>query len=281
MNPKKAVVFISGQSNAHAHGQKLPENEQITKPLSNVFTLDRDPNQNYDLEKVVWSGFTTAGKNLGESQDHTASFGYHLAKMWQAAIDGGADLPDLYIVQISIGSQGIINGMWNRDREKGELIPGPLKTVKIALFPFAQHIYKRVMEDLEDPLMLGFHWLGCEQDIWREVYKSPEFNERYDHFFDTLLAAIGKPCPVYFYETYLKMMCARFEIDGEAADYINAAIYRQADRLNAKLVRAKESPYWDENDPCLGIFAKDKGHYLAPVQEWFAQQFYNDVIGRL
>ena len=83
MNPKKAVVFISGQSNAHAHGQKLTEEQQITEPLRNVFSLDRDPNQNYNLEKVVWSGFTTAGKNLGESQDHTASLGYHLANMWQ------------------------------------------------------------------------------------------------------------------------------------------------------------------------------------------------------
>ena len=184
-------------------------------------------------------------------------------------------------MQISIGSQGIINGMWNRDRVKGELIPGPLGTVKIALFPFAQHIYKLVMEDLQDPIMLGYHWLGCEQDIWYGAYKAPDINERYDHFFDTILDAIGKPCPVYLYETYLKMMCARFEIEEEAAEGVANAIRRQADRLGAKLVRAKECPYWDENDPCLGIFAKDKGHYLARTQQWFAQQFYNDVMERL
>ena len=277
---KKAGVFIAGQSNAHAHGQKLPESEWITEPLVNVFSLDREPNQSYDLEKVVWSGFTTAGKNLGESQDHTASLGYYLAKLWQSAIDGGAALPDLYIVQISIGSQGIINGMWNRDTEK-VLIPGPLGTVRIALFPLAQHIYKLVMEDLGDPEMLGFHWLGSEQEIWHEAYKAPDIEERYDHFFDTLLAAIGKRCPVYFYETYFKLACRRFGIPDEAGDGVNAAIYRQQERLGATLVRAKESPYWDEDAQGYGIFAPDNGHYLAKVQQWFAQRFYKEVLERL
>lgn len=280
MKTKKAVVFISGQSNAHAHGQALPESERIVKPLPNVFSLDRDPNQSFDITGVVWSGFTTAGKNLGESQDHTCSLGYYLAKMWQSAIDSGASLPDLYIVQISIGSQGILNGMWNRDREK-VLVPGPLGTVNIALFPFAQHIYRLVMADLEDPLLLGFHWLGCEQEIWHEAYKSPELEERYDHFFDTMLTAIGAPCPVYFYETYLKLCCQRFGIPEEAAAGVNTAIYRQAERLDATLVRAQDSPFWDPDAPGYGIFAPDNGHYKAQVQHWYAQRFYDGTLARL
>ena len=277
---KKAVVFIAGQSNAHAHGQKLPEGEWITEPLKNVFSLDREPNQAFDRENIVWSGFTTAGKNLGESQDHTASLGYHLAKLWQSAVDGGTELPDLYIVQISIGSQGIINGMWNRDRER-VLIPGPLGTVNIALFPLAQQIYRLVMADLKDPEVLGFHWLGSEQEIWHEAWKSPELEERYDHFFDTLLAAIGKSCPVYIYETYFHLACRRFELPEAAADGVNAALYRQAERLNANLVRAKESPWWDENAQGYGIFAQDNGHYLAKVQGWFAKKFFEEVLERL
>ena len=279
MNAKKAVVFIGGQSNAHAHGQKLPENEWITEPLPNVFSLDRDPNQAYDRDSVVWSGFTTAGKNLGESQDHTASLAYHLAKLWQGAIDAGKALPDLYIVQISIGSQGIINGMWNRDRAR-TLIPGPLGTVNIALFPLAQQIYRLVMADLGEAEVLGFHWLGCEQEIWHEAYKSPELAERYDHFFDSMLAAIGVPCPVYFYETYLKLCCQRFGIPEEAAAGVNAAIYRQAERLGATLVRAKDSPFWDETAQGYGIFAADNGHYLAKVQQWYAQRFFEEICRR-
>ena len=277
MSNRKAVVFICGQSNAHAHGQFLPEEERILSPLANVFSLDRDPNQSYDLDKVVWSGFTTAGKNLGESQDHTCSLGYYLAKQWQSAVDGGADLPDLYIVQISIGSQGIINGMWNRDREK-VLIPGPLGTVNIALFPLAQHIFKLVMEDLGEPEVLGFHWIGSEQEIWHEAYKQADCQERYDYFFDSIIASIGGSFPVYLYETYLEKACARFEIPLEAAAGVNAAIYRQAERLNnAVLVRAKDSPYWDENAPHWGIFAPDNAHYLGIVQQWYAERFFAEV----
>lgn len=276
-----AVLFISGQSNAHAHGQKLAEQDWITEPLKNVFTLDREPNQAYDLTDVVWSGFTTAGKNLGETQDHTASLGYHFAKLWQSAIDGGAQLPDLYIVQISIGSQGIINGMWNRDKEK-VLIPGPLGTVNIALFPLALQINRLVMQNLrnsgKNPQVIGWHWLGCEQEIWHEAYKQADCQERYDYFFDSIIASIGGSFPVYLYETYLEKACARFEIPLEAAAGVNAAIYRQAERLNnAVLVRAKDSPYWDENVPHWGIFAPDNGHYLSVVQQWYAERFFAEV----
>lgn len=280
MKTKKAVVFISGQSNAHAHGQVIPEKDRITQPLSNVFSLDRDPNQSFDINRVVWSGFTTAGKNLGETQDHTCSFGYYLAKMWQAAIDNGAALPDLYIVQISIGSQGIINGMWNQNKAK-ILVPGPLGVADIALFPLAQHIYQLVMRDLQDPLLLGFHWLGSEQEIWKEAYKSPELDERYNHFFDTMLSAIGAPCPVYFYETYLTLFCRHYGLPEEAAVGVNAAIYRQAERLGAKVVCARNSPFWNSDAPGYGIFAPDNGHYTAQVQSWFAQQFYDEIQGRL
>ena len=280
MEGKKALVFISGQSNAHAHGQLLPEKDRITQPMTHVFSLDRDPNQSFDISSVRWSGFTTAGKNLGESQDHTCSFAYYLALLWQSAIDAGADLPDLYIVQISVGSQGILNGMWNRDRER-VLIPGPLGTVKIALFPLAQHIYRLVMEDLKDPYVLGFHWLGSEQEIWNGAYLSPELDERYDHFFDTLLSTIGVPCPVYFYETYLSLFCRENSLPQDAAEGVNAALYRQAKRLGGMLVRAQESPFWDPEATGFGIFAADKGHYTARVQQWYARRFYDEVREQL
>jgi hypothetical protein len=276
---KKAVVFIAGQSNAHAHNQGLAEVDRIAEPMTNVFSLDRDPNQAYDRENIVWSGFTTAGKNLGESQDHTASMGYHLARLWQDAINRGTDLPDLYIVQISVGSQGIINGMWNPDRER-ILIPGPLGTVKIALFPLAQQIYRLVMADIPDAEVLGLHWIGCEQEIWHNAWQSPQIDERYDHFFDALLSAIGTPCPVYFYETYLEPCCRKINLPLEAAEGVNRAIYRQVERLGGSLVRAKDSPYWDPEREGYGIFAPDNGHYLATVQGWFARKFFDEIWRR-
>ena len=162
-----AVLYIMGQSNAHAHDQNLAEQEHITCPMKNVRTLNRAYNQSFENDHVEWSGFTSAEYNLGETQDHTASLAYYTAKAWQKAIDDGMALPDLYIVQISIGAEGLFagndngpTGMWSMEKPK-KLKPGVLLEADIALFPFALHTMKLVHEDLSarfhNPYMLGLH----------------------------------------------------------------------------------------------------------------------------
>ena len=278
MREKAAVLFISGQSNAHAHAQILAEKDRILQPLKNVFSLDRNPNQSFEITDVVWSGFTTAGKNLGETQDHTASFAYHFSKLWQGAIDGGAKLPDLYIVQISIGSQGIVNGMWNRDKEK-VMEPGPLDTVNISLFPWAQKVNRLVMENLrkngKDPYIIGWHWIGSEQDIIDKVYLREDFQERYDYFFDTILTSMGQACPVFIYKVNCKRYSNRRELPADAVDLVNQALKKQLVRLpSAQMVDAAQCPLWDPSKEHDGIYAADDGHYLPETQKWFAETFF-------
>ena len=274
-----AVLFISGQSNAHAHGQQLPECARITVPLKNVFSLDRNPNQSFDITQVVWSGFTTMGKNLGESQDHTASFGYYFAKLWQDAIDNGADLPNLYIVQISVGSQGIINGMWNPDCEK-TMIPGPLGKVAISLFPWMKQIIRLTMDSFfcrgVTPEVIGWHWLGSEQEVWHQAYLREDFQSRYDLFFQTMLETIDMPCKLYAYKIHFEKACAAFGLPEDASAYINAELMRQCQKHGGTLVDAAQCPYWNAEDERFGIF-KDTGHYLPKVQQWFAEQFFEEV----
>lgn len=281
---KAAVLFINGQSNAHAHHQYLSEEERITEPLKNVFGLDRDPNQSFDIQDVVWSGFTTAGKNLGESQDHTASLAYHTALLWQNAIDSGIALPDLYIVQVSIGSQGIINGMWNRDKEK-VMKPGELKNVDISLYPWALQVNRLAMENLKKQGFateaIGWHWIGSEQDILHAAYEREDFQERYDFFFDTMLEAIGAPCPLYLYKIFFQKACPRLGTPLESVDRVNEALLRQCDRFeDVTVVRPDLCPHWDLEHEHWGIFAEDNGHYLAKTQKWFADEFFADVIRR-
>ena len=279
---KAAVIFINGQSNATAHHQFLAEEDRVYEPMKNVFSLDRNPNQSFDITDVTWSGWTSMGKNLGESQDHTASLAYFLAKKWQAAIDAGKPLPDLYIVQISIGSQGIINGMWNRDKEK-ILKPGVGAEVNISLLPLALHINKLVMKNLTDagknPEVIGWHWIGCSQEIWNEAYLRDDFRERYDYHFDKMRESMGGDIPTYLYKVCVRAGCDRYGLPLESEDIINAEIVRQAGRFGAKLVDPRESPFWDESDSMYyGIFAEDRAHYLPFIQEWFADRFFNEVI---
>lgn len=277
-----AVVFINGQSNAHAHHQYLKEEERITEPMRNVFSLDRNPNQSFDITDVVWSGFTTAGKNLGETQDHTASMAYYLAKLWQGAIDTGEKLPDLYIVQISIGSQGIINGMWNRDKEE-ILKPGPLGTVDIALFPLAQKINRLALKNLEaagkQPVILGWHWIGSEQEIHKKAYEQDDIQERYDYFFDAMMASMGGNVPLYLYKHHTQKLCVRYGISVEATDAVNKVMLSQNTRFpNVTVVDTEHCPLWDTEHMHWGIFAEDDGHYLAGVQKWFAETFFAKAI---
>ncbi len=276
---KAAVLFINGQSNAHAHNQTLAPEDRITEPMKNVFSLDRDPNQSFDITDVVWSGYTTAGKNLGESQDHTACLAYHFARLWQGAIDAGQALPDLYIVQISIGSQGVVNGMWNPEHEK-VMVPGPLGTANIALFPWAQQVNRLVMANLRrqglDPTVIGWHWIGSEQEVWHEVYLREDFSSRYDFFFDSMLESIGAPCTLYTYKIHFEKACEYFELPAESCDYINAQLERQCRRLGGVMVDAAQCPWWDPEGERFGIF-QDTGHYLPWVQQWFARQFFDKI----
>lgn len=279
---KAAVVFITGQSNAHAHGQFLPENERITVPMKNVFALDREHNQSFALNDVTWSGFTTHGKNLGEWQDHTASLAYYLAVRWQNAIDRGQQLPDLYIVQMSIGSQGIINGMWNPDMPK-TMLPGPRPEVNISLYPFAEMIFPMALSNLRrqglEPVVIGWHWLGSEQDVMADAYAREDLEWRYDSFFDNMLSFIGAPCPTYLYKLYFQKCCEAENVPTYAVDRLNEQFIRQCQRhRNMQIVQTEECPYWDENHPHWGIFCADNGHYLACTQEWFADRFFQTAM---
>jgi hypothetical protein len=65
--------------------------------------------------------------NLAENQDNTYSIANCLAAKWQADINNGVELPDLYIIHIAIGAQGVY-GMWSPRRAK-KLIPGKLGDV--------------------------------------------------------------------------------------------------------------------------------------------------------
>ncbi len=278
---KAAVLFISGQSNAHAHGQAMKACDRIETPLKNVFSLDRNPNQSFDITDVVWSGFTTKGKNLGETQDDTYSFAYFFAKLWQNAVDLGACLPDLYIVQISIGSQGIVNGMWNPDTEK-IMQPGVLGTVNISLFPWALQVNQLVLRHLsargKNPFVIGWHWIGSEQDAWEGGFDRADFLQRYDYFFDSMLQSMGEPCSVYLYKLCFQKFCLEANISSRGIDVVNDALQRQCKRHdNMVFIKTDRCPYWDENAPHDGIFAADNAHYLPEVQQWFAKRFYTEI----
>jgi len=285
---KKAAVFILlGQSNAVGHRIPMTEEDKITVPLKNVFGLHRDPNQSFDITELTWSGYTSAGMNLAEKQDDTYSVANCLAAKWQAAIDGGTSLPDLYIVQIAIGAQGITEEyMWYPHREK-KLIPGKLGTVDISLYPFTTHILSLLPESLRrrglEPKYVGLHWRGSENDM-RPVGDDPSIP--YRELFETLLTgfqqALKAEPPITIHRLIFSERAIETNPTGTSntgMDQINQIFDAlAAEDPNITVFDPRNAPHYIADDRRHGIFMQDAVHFNPETNDWVASCIFSDYL---
>lgn len=287
-NNDKAVVFVLlGQSNAVGHALPMSEEDKITKPMKNVFGLSRELNQSFDNKELRWSGYTSFGMNLAEEQDNTYSLANCLAQLWQDEIDRGnkRNLPDLYIVHIAIGAQGVTEDyMWNPNYEK-KLIPGKLGTVDIALTPFTNHILS-LLKDSFDKMgktfeVMGIHWRGSENDTsasW-EVLESTAKNI-HSEIFDGFCKSIGRDVPVILHLRVSHERCMDTDASGEALKkmhYINQVFYElEKENEHVSIFDVRECPYYIYDVRGNGIFLEDVAHYTAQANWWVAEQIFNN-----
>ena len=284
-NEKKCALFILlGQSNAVGHGVPMKNEDTVSSPMKNVFGLSRAKNQSFDIKSLTWEGYTTAGMNLAEECDDSYSVANCLAKHWQAAIDGGEALPDLYIVHIAIGAQGVSRRyMWYPGREK-KLIPGRLGVIDISLYPFTAHILSLVEESFssmgKDFEILGLHWRGGENDtvpereeIERELYGI------YLRIFDGFEAAIGK-YPLILHKIVCPDRCMDMDPTGrklENMHFINGVFERLTERYEgASIFDATTAPQFALGVRGNGIFISDCVHYTPEVNDWVAKSILLD-----
>ena len=277
---KKALFVLLGQSNAVGHAVPMAQEDKILTPMKNVFGLHRRDNQKLDLETLTWSGYTSDGMNLGETQDHTYSLANCLAKYWQEAVDGGAELPDLYIVQIAIGAQGVApQFMWHPDREP-VLIPGTLSKVNISLYPFTMHILSLVKADLGTCDQTVVHWRGGEQDM-AAVFEDPSIDLQpiYSQMVGDLKKSLGDP-RIVFHKIVAKDRMAEEPTGTKArimAD-INAFFegFAEADK-HITTFDPRGYPGFDPNVMGEGIFKEDNIHFKPEVNRWVAKQIFHDL----
>jgi hypothetical protein len=281
---KVAIMILLGQSNAVGHGIPMDPADYISTPLKNVFGLHRDQNQSFTNQELHWAGYVSAGMNLAETQDHTYSVANCLAKTWQAEIDAGnpRNLPDLYIVQIAIGAQGIgRNDMWYPDREP-VLIPGVLGTVNISLYPYTLHIFSLLRKWLEqealEPTYLGIHWRGGEQDILEASdYLQEHLLGLYHRLFDGFTEALGQAVPIILHHyPYDKNMRNRGEENPRfmANMALINDIFRQLakDYPQISIFDIRNSPLYQPELSNDGLFIDDLIHYRPAANQWTAEQ---------
>ena len=282
MERKKAVFILLGQSNATGHGIPMAPQDRIETPLTNVFGLHREPNQSFDSTRLVWSGYTSGGMNLAEAQDHTYSVANCLAALWQREIDAGTELPDLYIVQIAIGAQGVREGyMWHPDRP-AKLVPGKLGKVDISLFPFSMHIFSLLADSLGAFTVIGLHWRGGEND----AYDPPEaVREGIPSVYERLLEGwnrvLGNP-PVIFHRIVAHERYTDRDPSGgqlESMHIINGVFEEMARRYpNVSVFDVRQCPQFVPGVRGNGIFKEDMVHFTPEVNRWVAQRILEEQL---
>lgn len=270
------VLIICGQSNAHGHGTRLAEHEKVMEPLRNVWGLSREHNQEYGLSWVKWSRFVSYGMNLGEVQDHTCCLATEFARMWQTYRDKGMNLPDLYIIQISIGAQGIAkherggNNMWYPGRKK-VMTKGSLGEVDISLYPLAMEILPLAMQSIRDqgynPCVIGLHWNQWETEVDTGGKSVEEARQNYSELFSGFRKAIGQSFPIYLYRPLSDVYANPEGVEG--INQLFNEFVREDD--NMKLIDLSQSDLFDLARIDKGIFQKDLVHYTGEVQKWFAK----------
>ena len=277
-----AVFVLLGQSNASGHATPMREEDKIKAPLRNVFGLSRAKNQSFDNTELTWENYVSAGMNLGEDLDDTYSLANCLARAWQDEIDSGnkRDLPDLYIVQIAIGSEGVGEKyMWYPYREP-KLIPGPLRVADISMYPFARHILSLVNDSLSrlgnHPERVMIHWRGGEEDA---NHKKEEIEAKipnlYKRIFAGLRESVGAPCDITLHKFRYKERCYTYDQSGESYRsmlYINDLF----DSLSAELSDVAcfdigNAPFFEPETPHHGVYDKeDLIHYNERANRYVA-----------
>ena len=286
MKNKAAVFILLGQSNAVGHGVPMKECDKITTPLLNVFGLNREPNQSFETKELIWSGYTSHGTNLAEEQDNTYSVVNCLAARWQALADAGKDIPDLHIVQIAIGAEGVTAGYkWHPDRAP-VLIPGKLGKVDISLFPFSMHVFSMLDESLKklgkDYEIIGIHWRGGENDVTatKEVLSETLF-DIYSKIFTSFDRVLGR-APIVLHKLIAKDRMYDKDPSGKQYEnmlYVNSVFERLAsENENISLFDPSKAPQYIDGVRGNGIFLADCVHFTPEVNDWVAECVINDYL---
>ena len=284
---KVAVFMLLGQSNAVGHATPMDPCDIIGDPLKNVFGLNRDQNQTFDNTELVFSGYTSHGMNLAETQDNTYSVANCLARRWQDAIDSGENLPDLYIIQIAIGSQGVF-GMWCPDRTK-TIKPGVLGVCNVSMYPLTIHVLTLMKEYFLNNALsadyVGIHWRGGEQDIRREMSElEGRLKSDYLRIFDGIRKALGEEAPIVLHSFPFASFMDKNDPSGgfmERMNYINSLFLELSSELpEVSIFDSRCCPFYDKSRADYGMLRQDLIHYTGAANDWVASEILKEYINR-
>ncbi|MET9403633.1 discoidin domain-containing protein [Kitasatospora sp. NPDC002965] len=280
------VLIVLGQSNAEGWGAPLDTADKAKcQALNRVKGLNRTNNRTAGATSATWSQYTCVGNNLGE--EHGGGLNYNVASAtalrWQRATESGTALPDLNVIHIAWGSQGI----QDTDTDYGPNTrwwPGRDPNDVEALFPLAMNTITNGLRALEaagkQPRLIGIHWNQWEAEAGNaSTVSTAAIQAAFLKVFNPLRTITGDTgAPFFLYRP--RSTAYNQASTGHATQALTAiaaaAPYKLLDAANA--TSATGTPlYQPTASPNFGIFTDTK-HYTADVHKWFADQQWKTVF---
>ncbi|MFE2728776.1 discoidin domain-containing protein [Kitasatospora sp. NPDC059327] len=281
------VLIVLGQSNAVGSGVPIQDAADVAqcKAFGRVKGLNRTNNRVTGAESATWSPYTCAGSNLGQEYNGGRSYNVATATAlrWERAVTAGAALPDLHVIHVAWGSQGIqeadgINNRWWPDRDPTDvesLFPLTVNTIANGL--------RALREAGKQPRVIGIHWNQWEAEVTaRSTISADHMQQAFLKVLEPLRTIAGATtAPVFLYRPRSNHYNATLK--AHVTDALTGLAARPAPnpyRLldPAEAVSATGTPLYDPAIPRnLGIY-NDGIHYTRAVQEWFADQQWTTVF---
>ncbi|MFE2722604.1 discoidin domain-containing protein [Kitasatospora sp. NPDC059327] len=288
------VLIVLGQSNAVGWTTKVTNSADKAQceAFAHVKSLNRLENRVVGALGATWKPYTCVGSNLG--QDRYAAYGepdiystYNTATLsalrWERAIKAGTNLPDLHVIHVAWGAQGIQEAAGpNRNRWWPDRDLADIESLHQLTLNTISNGLRALREAGKRPRIIGMHWNQWETETQTASTISADQVQR--AFLGVLgpLQTIsgGTSFPVFLYRprtasTHIRTQYVTDALTGLAARPAPNP-YRLLDAAQA--VSATGTPLYDPAIPKnLGIY-NDGIHYTRAVQEWFADQQWKTVF---
>ncbi|MFD5083400.1 RICIN domain-containing protein [Kitasatospora sp. NPDC058406] len=281
------VLIVLGQSNAGGWVAPITDAADVTqcRSLSHVRGLNRTNNQQAGMTQATWSPYTCSGSNLGEEHNHGLNYSVASATAlrWERAVKAGAALPDLHVIHLAWGSQGVqgnepTRNKWWPDRNPADaesLFPRAVNTIANGL--------RALREAGRQPRVVGIHWNQWEAEAANTAtVGAGQVRQALLDVLEPLRTITGAPtAPVFLYRPRAGIY------DATRTRYVTEAVtaiaggpapnpYRLLDAADA--TSATGTPlYRPTEPPNFGIFG-DGVHYTRAVQEWYTEQQWKTVF---
>ena len=192
-------------------------------------------------------------------------------------------MPNLYIITIAIGAQGVTDKFMWYPKRASKLVPGPLGVADISLCPLAEHIFSLLDDSFrkmgEEYEIIGLHWRGGEEEMtvpYEEI--KCKLKHIYNELFGKLYASLKTVPPVVLHRIVCEKRVMEIDPSGnwmKNMSYINS-VFEELTEENENI-----SLFDVRNSSLDGIFLENDLHFTPEANCWVAKTILDRYIDTL